>query len=219
MRARCANPDRHLVVPLDVTALDRHDAAADRVASALGPVDILVLNAGISQRGSALETGMDVVQRIMDVNFTGTVSLARIVGQSMVERGSGHIVVISSVLGRLSIPGSSAYSASKFALHGYFEAMQGEIYDRGVGITLVCPGYINTEITLHSLQADGTPFGEIDHNHTYGMDPDVCARKITRAIEREKPFLRVGGRETWGVPLARLAPGLVRRVTRSYKRK
>ncbi len=219
VRSECDHPERHLVFPLDTTAFETHEAAAEEVESKAGPIDILVLNAGIGQRGGGLETNLDVVRRIMDVNFTGTVSLARLVARRMVRRRSGHLVVISSVLGRLAIPGSSSYSASKFALHGYFEALRGEVFGDGLHVTMVCPGYINTEITLHALQADGTGFGVIDHNHTYGMPAEVCARKILAGVRRRKALIRVGGRETWGVPLARLAPALVRRVTRGYKRK
>lgn len=219
VRRECSNPDRHLVFPLDTTAFDTHEAAVESVEAEAGPIDILVLNAGIGQRGGALETDLDIVRRIMDVNFTGTVSLARLIAQRMVQRQSGHLVVISSVLGQLAIPGSSSYSASKFALHGYFEALRGEVYDHGLHITMVCPGYINTELTIHALQPDGTGFGVIDHNHTYGMPAEVCARKILAGVRRRKAFMRVGGKETWGVPLARLTPGLVRRVTRGYKRK
>ncbi|MFT4603934.1 MAG: dehydrogenase/reductase SDR family protein 7B [Rhodothermales bacterium] len=219
VRTACDHPERHLVFPLDTTAFESHEAAAREVEASAGPIDILILNAGIGQRGGALETNLDIVRRIMDVNFTGTVSLARLVAKRMAHRHSGHVVVISSVLGRLAIPGSSSYSASKFALHGYFEALRGEVFDDGIHVTMVCPGYINTDLTIHALQADGTGFGVIDHNHTYGMPAEVCARKILTAVRRRKAQVRVGGRETWGIPLARLAPALVRRVTRGYKRK
>lgn len=219
VRATCANPDRHLVFPLDSTAFETHEAATETVESEAGPIDILVLNAGIGQRGHALDTDLSVARRIMEVNFTGTVSLANAVGTRMAARRKGHLVVISSVLGKLSIPGSSAYSASKFALHGYFEAFRGEVASDGIDVTLVCPGYINTELTLHALQPDGTPFGVIDHNHTYGMPAEDCARKILTAVRRRKAEVRVGGRETLGIPVARLAPGLVRHLTRRYRRK
>jgi len=182
-------------------------------------VDVLILNSGIGQRGKALNTELSVTRRIMDVNFTGTVSLARLVAQSMASRGKGQLVVISSVLGQVSIQGSSAYSASKFALHGYFEAMRAELHSKGVGITLVCPGYINSEITLHSLKPDGSTFGVMDDNHTHGMTAETCARKIARGVARRRPVFSVGGKETLGIPAARFLPGLVRLVGRGYSRK
>ncbi|MFT5141646.1 MAG: dehydrogenase/reductase SDR family protein 7B [Rhodothermales bacterium] len=215
----CDRPGDHVVLPLDTSEFDTHEAAVEAAEKAAGPIDILVLNAGIGQRGSALETDLGVARRIMDVNFTGTISLAQASAKRMVSRRSGQIVVISSVLGRVAIPGSSAYSASKFALHGYFEALRGEIFPHNISVSLVCPGYINTELTLHALQEDGSKFDVIDHNHTYGMDADVCADKIVRAVMGQKPVFTVGGKETWAVPLARFFPGLTRRVGRRYIRK
>jgi dehydrogenase/reductase SDR family member 7B len=219
VRQACERPDDHMVYQLDATDYGTHEKAVEEIEDVFGPVDILVLNSGIAQRGKAVNTGLEVTRRIMDVNFTGTISLARLTARRMVSRRRGQIVVISSVLGRISIPGSSAYSASKFALHGYFEALRGEVHSKGVGVTLVCPGYINTDITLHALQADGSEFGVIDDNHTYGMDSDVCARKIARAVAKRRPVFAVGGKETLTIPLGRLFPGLLRVFGRRYTRK
>jgi short-subunit dehydrogenase len=215
----CDRPGDHVILPLDATDFDTHEAAVEAAENAAGPIDILVLNAGIGQRGNALGTDLSIARRIMDVNFTGTISLAQAAAKRMVSRKSGQIVVISSVLGHVAIPGSSSYSASKFALHGYFESLRGELFPYNISVSLVCPGYINTEITLHALQEDGTEFDVIDHNHTYGMDADVCADKIVRAVMSQKPAFTVGGKETWAVPLARLFPGLTRRIGRRYSRK
>ena len=217
--SRCAFPDRHLIFPFDATAFETHEEAVRRVEELAGPIDVLVLNAGIGQRGEALETELEVERSIMDVNYTGTVSLAKWAGRRMRSRQSGSIVVISSVLGKLSIGGSSSYSASKHALHGYFDSLRAELYGDGVRVTMVCPGYINTDITLHALQSDGSAFGVIDHNHTFGMDADVCARKICLAVADGRDEISVGGREIWGITLARLFPGLARRIARRYERK
>ncbi|MBO6574713.1 MAG: SDR family NAD(P)-dependent oxidoreductase [Rhodothermales bacterium] len=218
-RLRCERPDDHLVYPLDNLDFDRHEAAVAEVEERFGPIDIMVLNAGIGQRGAELESTLDITRKIMDVNFTGTASLGRHIARHMVRRKAGHIVVTSSVLGRLAIPGSASYSASKFALHGFFEGLRAELYPSNVHVTLVCPGYINTEITLHAVQGDGSKFGVIDHNHTYGMPADVCARKVVRAVKRKKAVFLVGGKETWGVYAAQYLPALTRRLTRRYSRK
>lgn len=215
----CADPERHVVYPLDATDFASHEAAAQDIERQVGPLDIVVLNAGVGQRGHALDTEFDIERGIMELNYLGTISVAKAVGRKMRARQAGTIVVISSVLGRLSIPGSSSYSASKHALHGYFESLRAELYPHGVNVTIVCPGYINTEFTVHALQEDGSRFGVIDHNHTYGMDADVCAGRICDGVEKRRPVLVVGGTETWGILLARLFPGLARRTARGYSRK
>ena len=154
VKASLTRPQEHRVLPLDVTATDR---AAEHVAEALtgGPVDVLVHGAGISQRSRAAETELAVDRRLMEVNFFGAVALTKAVLPSMLDRGAGHFVVVSSLVGKISTPLRSGYSASKHALHGFFDAVRAELYERGIRVTLACPGFIRTEITLHALTGDG----------------------------------------------------------------
>lgn len=219
VRRSCADPDRHVVLPLDATAFDTHGEAVRRVYGEIGPVDVLVLNSGIGQRGSALDTDLDVVRRIMEVNFTGSVSLGRLVAARMATRGSGHLVVTSSVTGRVPVPGRSTYAASKHALHGYFEALRAEVHDRGVRVTMACPGYVLTDISENALAADGSRHGVTDAQHRRGMDADVCARQILRAVRHGRAEVHPGGPETLAMPLNRLLPGLSRLLLRRYARR
>jgi len=109
----------------------------------------------------------------------------------MLQRNSGQIVVISSMLGLYGIQTRSAYSASKHALRGYFESLRNELYQTSIGITLVYPGYVNTHITQNALLADGAPFGKTDSVHTNGIPPEFCAKKIVRGVEQRKPIIIV----------------------------
>jgi short-subunit dehydrogenase len=202
---------------MDVTAFDEHETIVADVLGKVGPIDVMVLNSGISLRGTGLETSLTVLQRIMDVNFLGAVSPARIVARGMVERGSGHLVVVSSVVGYVSTPGRTAYAASKHALHGWFNGFRAELHGTGVGVTIATPGYVRTDISRNSLTADGSVHGVMDAHQANGMDPDRCAAKIVRAVQRKKAEVAMGGPERFAIPLVRFFPGLVRRVISGHK--
>lgn len=214
---RLARPEDHLVLPLDATAIDRFGEAHARVREGLGPVDVLLLNAGIGQRSYALETRLEVDRRIVEVDFFGPVALTKEVLPSMVERGSGRIVVVTSLVGRIGSPKRTAYAGAKHALHGYFESLRAEIWSSGVRITLAAPGYIHTELPVNALTGDGSPQGFMDRAQLEGMSPERCAERIVRAIEKGRDEVLVAGIEGLGVPLFRFFPWLFRRVVRKVR--
>ncbi len=216
-RQACANPDQHVVLPLDLT-----DAASLKEASALalqkyGTIDILVNNGGISQRSVAVETGLAVDRRIMEVNFFGAITLTKLVLPSMLSRKSGHIVVVSSVVGKFGTPFRSSYAASKHALHGFFESLRAELWSQGIRVTMVCPGFVRTNISINALKGDGSTLGSMDAAQAAGMDPEICAEKIVRAVEAERNEIYIGGKEKLGVYLQRFVPGLFARIIRKTK--
>lgn len=212
VRQRCAHPERHHVVPLDLACPASLDAAAAAALAVHGRVDVLVNNGGISQRALARELRMDVVRRVLEVNFFSTVALTQAVLPGMRARGEGHLVVVSSVTGKISTPGRSAYAASKFALHGYFDALRAEEAAAGIRVTVACPGYVRTQVSVNAVTADGSPHGQMDANQARAMPAAACAARIVRAVERERAEVLMGGAEVWGVLLYRLAPGLYRRL-------
>jgi short-subunit dehydrogenase len=153
----------------------------------------------------------------METNFFGTVSLTRALLPSMLDRRSGRIAVISSVAGKFGTPLRSAYSASKHALHGFFESLRAEVYTQGITVTLVCPGFIRTNISINALTANGTPQGTMDSAQAGGMSPDACAAKIVAAVEKGRPEVYIGGKELLGIYLNRFVPGLFRRIIRKTR--
>lgn len=217
VRRRCEEPGRHLVVPLDLRDAPCIGAGCAKVLEHMGHVDILINNGGISQRSLVLETPLDVDRMIMETNFFGTVALTKAVLPSMAQRRSGRIVVISSLVGRFGTPLRSAYSASKHALHGFFESLRAEVWGLGIGVTLVCPGFIRTNISVNALTRDGSPQGTMDEAQANGMPPDACARKIIAAVEKGKPEVYIGGKELMGVYIKRFAPGLFDRIIRKTR--
>ncbi len=214
VRQRCSRPDDHLVQTLDLAEPDTLQAAADTVHEEVEPVDVLVNNGGVSQRGTAVETEMEVVRRIMEVNFFGAVQLTRAVLPSMIERQQGHVAVVSSLVGKFGTPLRSTYSASKHALHGWFDSLRAEVHDDGVGVTLACPGFVKTNVASNALYPDGTPLG--DKADERGMPPSDCATAIADAIEQNTAEVYVGGWETIAVYLKRYIPNLFRRFIRRY---
>lgn len=217
VRGECEEPARHRVLPLD---LERPDTFADAVATVLdacGRVDVMVHNGGISQRSRAEDTRLAVDRRVMEIDYFGTVGLTKALLPSMLDRGSGRFVVVSSLVGKIGTPLRSGYSAAKHALHGFFESLRAEVHDRGVRVTLVCPGFIRTEVSIHALTADGSEQGSMDRAQERGMSPEACARRIVRAVEAGRAEVLVGGKEVWAVRLARFFPGLYRRLIRRVR--
>ncbi|MDX1545835.1 MAG: SDR family oxidoreductase [Rhodothermales bacterium] len=217
VRDACAHPERHLVLPLDLTAPETFQDAARQVLGRYGQIDVLVHNGGISQRSPAAETAIEVDRRIMEVNFFGAVALTKAVLPSMLERGRGHLVVISSLVGKFGTPMRSAYAASKHALHGFFGSLRAEVHDAGLRVTIVCPGYVRTDVSRNALRGDGTRHGRMDANQEHGLNPDRCAHRILRAVAKERAEVVIAGTEGLAVYLNRFFPGLFRRVVRRVR--
>ena len=182
-------------LPLDMLAEDSFAPAFQTVLDRFGRVDILVNCAGISQRGTAIETELQVDRRLMELNYFGPVALTKLVLPSMLARRDGQIVVISSLMGKFALPARGAYSASKHALHGFFDALRAEVEDQGVAVTIVCPGYVRTNASFNALEGDGQPHNQWDKEIAGGMAPEECARQIVRAIERRRREVYVCSKE------------------------
>lgn len=204
-----------LLLPMDVTDTDALPALVETVRQRFGRLDFVFLNAGITQRSTVADTPLDTYRRLMDVNFFGAVALTKVVLPILLAQGSGHFVVTSSVAGKLGTKMRSGYCASKHALHGFYDSLRAEVYASGLRVTLVCPGYVRTPISLHALGAGGRVHGRMDENQEQGMAPDDFARRLLRAVAREREEVYIGGRETYGIYLKRFLPGLLSRLVRN----
>ena len=206
------------ILPLDVSQPDQINEVAQKAASIFGPVDILINNAGISQRGFVEHTELSVDRRLFEVNYFGNIALTKAVLPSMLERKEGQIAVISSVAGKLSTPGRSTYAATKHALQGYYDALRAEIAERNVHVNMICPGYIKTDISLNALDEKGQKHGVMDEGQAKGMSADRCAEKIYEAIEKNKRETLIGGRETKMVLVRKMFPGVYYRAIEKMAR-
>lgn len=206
-----------MVLPMDVTDFASLPVLVQQALGRFGNIQVLINNAGISQRSAVKDTLFEVDKKIMEVNFLGTVALTKAVLPSMLGQKGGQIVVISSVMGKIGTPRRSAYAASKHALHGYFDSLRAEIHEQGVKVTLICPGYVHTNVTINALTADGSANKKMAEATRNGMDPGVFAEKALRAIAREKEEVLIGGKEILGVYIKRFFPRLFSRIARGLK--
>lgn len=214
VRTGLADPDRHRLEPLDVTDHAAVLAAVSRIEAAVGPVDVVVAAAGVTQRSRVIETEHQVYRDLMDINFFGTVSMVQAVLPGMLERGLGHVVGLSSVVGKYGSPLRSGYSAAKHALQGFMDSLRAEVHDEGVRVTVVSPGFVDTGISARALTGDGSLYGKVDAKQSEGLAVEDCARGIVRAIEAETPEVYMGGLEVAGIYAQRYAPALWRRIIR-----
>ena len=174
-------------------AFDTTDLAAlPDIAAAAGPVDILVNNAGISQRSLALDTGFDVYRTVMEVDFFAPLRLTQLVLPAMVARGSGGIVNIASVAGKIGSPLRTGYCAAKHALVGWSDALRAEIAQYGVAVHVVCPGFVRTNVATNAVQGDGSTRGRSDADIEAGISPESAAATILSSIAAGTREILVG---------------------------
>jgi len=181
-----------LVLPMDVTDIESIDGHVNKLLEKFGRVDVLVNNAGISQRGLTAETDFEVDRRIMEINYFGNIALTKAVLPMMLKQGNGQIVPISSLVGIFGFPQRSAYSASKHALHGFYETMQIEYYNENLKVNIICPGRIKTDISVNSLTHDGTQYGKMDPGQAKGISAQKCAQIIIRSMKNNKRLTVIG---------------------------
>lgn len=205
VRQALPRPQDVALLPLDLTQLDAEDAVR-RAEAFFGPIDVLANNAGISQRTTALETPMAAYRQIMEVDFFAPVALTKALLPAMVARGSGHVVTVSSVFGHIAMARRTAYAAAKHALHGFYDSARIELGDKGLRFTLVCPGFVSTNVSANALGPDGKPWGQVDKEIGQGMAPGVCADRIWQAVEQDRYEVMIAGKEAIAVYIKRFLP-------------
>jgi short-subunit dehydrogenase len=205
------------VLPLDLAQLDGLADKARQALASFGPIDVMIHNAGIGQRSLVSECSFEVDRRLMEVNFLGPVALTKAILPSMIERKRGDFVVISSVLGMMSMKRRASYCASKHALHGYFNALRAEVHEHGLRVLMVCPGHIDSEFSQAALDADGRANGVNEAGTRAGLSPEECARVTLRAWHKGSAEIYPAKWESVGVYLNRYAPALMRRAVATMK--
>ncbi|AOW18040.1 short-chain dehydrogenase [Polaribacter vadi] len=207
VKAACKNPDKVKIITLDLEDYTNLQSKADEAIAAFGTVDILVNNGGISQRSLVKDTTILVDKRIMDINYLGTVALTKAILPHFIKNKNGHFVVTTSIVGKIGTPLRSSYAASKHALHGFFDSLRAEIHQENIAVTLVCPGFINTNISKNALTGNGTPQQKMDTATANGIQPERFAKLMLKAIEQRKEEVYISGaKEKLGVYVKRFFP-------------
>jgi short-subunit dehydrogenase len=205
------------ILPLDLSVSSTLQLSVEAAVQTFGHVDILINNAGLSQRSFAKDTALDVDRKLMEVNYFGAVALTKYLLPHFIKQKGGHFVVITSLAGKFGTPYRSGYAAAKHALHGFFESLRAEVWKDKIKITIVAPGFIHTPISLSALTGDGHPWNKMDTAQQKGKSVKWCARQISKAIQRQKEEVYIGGRETYAVYIKRFFPKLFSKIIRKAK--
>ncbi len=215
VKAKCHHPEKVKVVPLD---LERHEEMEGIVRTVLGEVehiDFLINNGGISQRSFVKDTDIQVDEKIFRINFLGTIALTKAVLPAMIARKSGKIVTVTSVVGKYATPKRSSYAAGKHALHGFMDSLRAEVYYDGIKVQIICPGYVNTNISINALTSDGSPQGTLDKTTANGIKPDQFAQKMANAMLKNRDEVYIcGAKERLGLYAKRFFPSLLNKMVR-----
>lgn len=214
LQVQYSNQLLHTIVA-DVSRYDDCKNFINSTIATYGGIDILINNAGISMRSLLKDADVDIIKKVMDINFFGTVYCTKLALESITER-KGTVVGVSSVAGYRGLPGRSGYSASKFAVNGWLEAVRTELLDTGVNVMWVCPGFTRSNIRNVALDSKGNAQGESPLNERDLMSSQDCAKHIIKAIEKRERtlILSLSGKLT--VFINKLFPSLTDRIVKKF---
>ncbi len=217
IKNNCANAENVVVLSHDLADYHSAKEVVAKAIATFGRIDIMIHNAGISQRSLAIDTDIEVDKKLMDVNYIGTIALAKVLLPYFVKQGSGHFAVVTSLVGKFGSPYRSGYSASKHALHGYFDSLRAEHAKDNLNVTLICPGYVITNVSINALTADGSSQKTMDNATANGITAEHAASAIIKAINKKKLEVYIGKKEIYAVYLKRFLPDLFAKILAKAK--
>jgi short-subunit dehydrogenase len=212
VKSECPISENVKILPIDLNDFDKAAVEVQKAFDFFGTIDVLINNAGVSQRSLIADTQFDVFKKLIEIDYLGTVALSRALLPFFIKQGGGHYVVVSSVMGKYGSPFRSGYAAAKHALHGFFDVMRMEHQKDNIYVTMICPGFVRTPIAMNSLRGDGSVLGVDDLATRKGMKVEDFAQKMFRSVEQKKWEVSFGGKERLGVYLKRLSNKLLHRI-------
>lgn len=212
VRARCERPEAHLVLPFDITKVDEHTGHVDQVLRRFGQVDLLINNAGVSQRSLVKDTALHVDRLLFETDYFGPVALVKAVLPHMLTRGRGHLAVVSSVAGLVATPMRSSYSAAKAAIIAFHDALRAELAGTGLKVSVLCPGFVATNVAEAALTGDGTPAAGKHRQPKYAMSSETFAHKALASLARGEELAVIARRERLLWWIARASPWAAARI-------
>ncbi|OQX78504.1 MAG: short chain dehydrogenase [Bacteroidetes bacterium 4484_276] len=209
VKGMCLNfTDDCSVIPLDLEDNSDYTPLVAEVINRYNIIDYLIVNGGISQRSLVHETPLKIDRRLMEVNYFGNIAITKAVLPKMIRQKSGHIVVVSSIVGKFGFPLRSAYSASKHALHGFYETLRAEHKNDNIKVTIAIPGRVRTNISYNALKKDGSRHQQLDQGQAQGISVESCSMQIINAIKKDKKEVLIGGKELFMVLIRKYFPSL-----------
>ena len=197
-----------LIVPMDLGDEKSVELAAQNVKDRNIKIDCLYQFAGISQRSLVSETPLFIDRKIFEINFFGAIALAKAVLPGMIKNGGGQIAVTSSLVGKFGFPYRSSYSATKHALHGFFESLRAENKQHNIEVSIFIPGRVKTNISVNAIDKEGKKHGKMDDGQDSGISAEKAAKIICRNLKKHKKEILVGGKELIMVHIRRFLPRL-----------
>ncbi len=217
VKNQCSNPENIKILPFDLADYLNMKPIAEKAISCFDSVDVLINNGGISQRSLIIDTDIAVDKKLMDVDYLGTVALSKAILPHFAANKSGHFVTVTSLMGKFSSPYRSAYCGAKHALHGFFDTLRLEHDTDNIKVTMICPGFVNTNVARNALTGDGSSQDLQDTATEKGLDVSVFAKRMLKAIKKEKFEAYIGKFETFGVYVKRLSPRLIHKLVMKSK--
>jgi len=207
VKSKCSTgSERMSTVVFDLASTDNIEHIVEEQYHRHGRIDVLINLGGISHRSKRTDTAIWLDRKVMEINYFGTIALSKAVLPYMIKQKSGHICATSSIAGRFGFPLRSAYSASKQALHGFFETLHIENRKNNVKASVIIPGRVRTNISVNALTASGEKHGKMDAGQASGISPEKAARIIIKGIKRNKREILVGGKELIMLHIRRFFP-------------
>lgn len=191
----------------DVSKEEDNQRMAAESIRLFGTIDVIINNAGITMRALFQELDVNVIKRVMDINFYGAVYATKACLPEILKN-KGSVIGISSVAGYRGLPGRTGYSASKFALNGFLEVLRTELLKTGVHVLTACPGFTNSNIRFKALTKDGSLQGESPREEEKMMSAEECAMHIYKATVKRKRSITLTAQGKMAVLLNKLLPGL-----------
>ena len=210
VKAESARPDKIAILPCDLEEIDSLPRIAQQAWTLFGGIDYVFLNAGMAVRDMIIQTDMKMIQKVMNINFFSNVALTKALLPPMRLQGHGCFVVTSSLCGKFGVPRLGAYSASKHALHGFYESLRAEYEKDGIKVTMITVGLVRTLITMNALKGNGSHYGKMQESVGAGISPETCAQEMIHGVVQGKSEVPVGAIEKYSVLIKRFFPGLLR---------
>lgn len=207
-----------LILPFDLADTSTISSLTETAIKKFSRIDVLVNNGGVSQRSFTKDTPLEIDRKLMEINYFGTIAITKSVLPFMLKQKSGEIIAMSSVSGKFGYFLRSAYSASKHALHGFFDSLRMEVYNDNIHVMIACPGKIKTNISVNAVNEKGQKNGKMDEYERTALSPDECAKRIITALKNRKEEVYIGGpKEGKALWLKRIFPKMFSRLIRKQK--
>ena len=212
VKISCEHQENITVLPLDLKDFKSMTQYVEKALAVYGSIDLLINNGGVSQRSLIADTKIEVYQELMNINYMGTVALTKALLPYFIERKKGHFAVVTSVMGKFGSPYRSGYCGAKHALHGFFDVLRMEHEKDNVDVTLICPGFVQTNVTINALTGTGERLNHDDPGTQNGLEVAFFCRKMIRAIRNKKWEVSYGKKEKIGVFVKRFSQKLLHAI-------